>query len=164
MFARCIVRFFSLENELIMFVNRIRIQVQFGDCDPADIVFYPNYFRWFNECTVALFHAAGLPVRQLFKMHGILGIPVVEVRARFMTPSTHGEELLVESCVTKWRKSSFVISHRFIHGDVVVMEGWETRVWAAAHPTKVHRMKSVPLPQEVIRILSTAKKRPARTG
>lgn len=148
-----------------MLVNGIPILVQLGDCDPADIVFYPNYFRWFNQCTVALFHAAGLPVRQLFKMHGILGIPVVEARARFRTPSTHAEEPLVESCVTEWRKSSFVISHRFLRDDAVVMEGWETGVWAAAHPTKTHRMKSVPLPKEVVRKLSGTKKmRPRRKG
>jgi 4-hydroxybenzoyl-CoA thioesterase len=153
-----------LENELIMFMNRIRIQVEFGDCDPADIVFYPNYFRWFDQCTVALFHAAGLPVRQLFKFHGVLGIPLVEARARFVTPSTHGDELVAESCVTEWGKSSFVILHRFLREGALVLEGWETRVWAAAHPTQAHRMKSVPLPRDVIRKLSGTKKRLKRKG
>jgi len=152
------------KDGLIMFTNRIRIQVEFGDCDPADIVFYPNYFRWFNQCTVALFHAAGLPVRPLFKLHGILGIPLVEARARFVTPSTHGDELVAESCVTEWRESSFVISHRFLRDGALVLEGWETRVWAAAHPTKAHRMKSVPLPRDVIRKLSGPKKRSGRKG
>jgi hypothetical protein len=36
-------------------------------------------------------------------------------------------------------------------------------VWTGAHPTEVHRLKSVPLPQDVIRILSAAKKRPKRS-
>jgi hypothetical protein len=44
----------------------------------------------------------------------------------------------------------------------LALEGWETRVWAAAHPTEAHRMKSVPLPREVIRRLSVAKKGQAR--
>jgi hypothetical protein len=38
------------------------------------------------------------------------------------------------------------------------VEGWETHVWAAAHPTKAHRLQSVPLPREVIRKLSDTKK------
>ena len=25
-------------------------QVSFGDCDPAEIVFYPNFFRWVDRC------------------------------------------------------------------------------------------------------------------
>jgi len=137
-----------------MFVNRIRIRVEFGDCDPANIVFFANYFRWFDLCTSALFRAAGLPLGELFKSHGVIGIPLVEAQARFFIPSTWGDELVAESCVTEWKKSSFVISHRFLRDGELAMEGWETHVWAAAHPTEAHRMKSVPLPQEVIRKLS----------
>jgi 4-hydroxybenzoyl-CoA thioesterase len=147
-----------------MFVNRIRIRVEFGDCDPAQIVFFANYFRWFDQCTTALFRAAGLPLRKLFKAHGVIGIPLVEAQARFIIPSAYGDELVAESCVTEWRKSSFVISHKFLRDGELAAEGSETHVWAAAHPTEAHRMKSVPLPQEVIRRLSTAKKQPARKG
>lgn len=137
-----------------MFVNRIRIRVEFGDCDPANIVFFANYFRWFDECTSALFRAAGLPLGELFKSHGVIGIPLVDASARFLIPSKYGDELVVESSVTEWRKSSFVISHKFRRDGELVMEGSETHVWAAAHPTNAHRMKSVPLPREVIRKLS----------
>lgn len=30
------------------------VLVGFGDCDPAGIVYYPNFFRWFDEATQAL--------------------------------------------------------------------------------------------------------------
>lgn len=137
-----------------MFVNRKRILIEFGDCDPADIVFFANYFRWFDDCTTALFLAAGLPVRNLFKSYGVMGIPIVDARARFITPSTHGDELEVESRITELRKSSFVITHRFFRKGELTLEGQETRVWAAAHPTESNRMKAVPLPKEVIEKLS----------
>jgi 4-hydroxybenzoyl-CoA thioesterase len=145
-----------------MFVNRIRIRVEFGDCDPANIVFYANYFRWFDRCTSALFRAAGMPLGELFKSRGVVGIPLVEARARFFVPSSYGDELVAESCVTKWKKSSFVISHKFLLDGELAMEGWETHVWAVAHPTDARRMKSVALPQEVIRRLSVARKGPGR--
>jgi 4-hydroxybenzoyl-CoA thioesterase len=145
-----------------MLVNRIRIRVEFGDCDPANIVFFANYFRWFDQCTSALFRAAGLPLAELFKAHAVVGIPLVEAKARFIIPSKYGDELVAESCVTEWKKSSFVISHRFLRDGVLAVEGWETHVWAAAHPTKAHRLQSVPLPTEVIRKLSDTKKRARR--
>jgi 4-hydroxybenzoyl-CoA thioesterase len=145
-----------------MFVNRMRIRVEFDDCDPAQIVFYANYFRWFDHCTSALFRAAGLPLKELFKSHGVVGIPIVEARARFIIPSSFGDELVAESCVTEWKKSSFVISHKFLRDGILAMEGSETHVWAAAHPTEAHRLKSVPLPEEVIRKLSGTKKRSGR--
>ena len=137
-----------------MFVNRKRILVEFADCDPADIVFFANYFRCFDDCTSALFAAAGMPVRHLFRSHGVVGIPIVDAQARFITPSTYGDELEVESAVTEWRKSSFVITHKFFRKGELALEGRETRVWAAAHPTESHRMKAVPLPEEVIEKLS----------
>ncbi len=149
---------------LIMFVNRIRIRVEFGDCDPANIVFFANYFRWFDQCTSELFRAAGLPLGELFKAHGVVGIPLVEARARFITPSSYGDELVAESSVIEWKRSSFVISHKFLRDGVLAMEGSETHVWAAAHPTEAHRLKSVPLPREVIRKLSAPKKRKESKG
>jgi len=145
-----------------MFVNKTKIVVEFGDCDPADIVFYANYFRWFDRCTTALFRAAGLSLKQLFKHHGVLGIPIVDARARFMVPSTFGDELEVESAVTEWRKSSFVVGHKFFRDGVLLLEGSETRVWAAAHPTDAHRMQGMPLPNDVIQKLSRRKRRPVR--
>ena len=147
-----------------MFVNRKRIVVEFGDCDPADIVFFANYFHWFDGCTAALFRAAGLSLRTLFKSYGVLGIPVVDLHARFIVPSTHGDELEVESGVTEWGKSSFVITHKFFREGVLAVEGRERRVWAAAHPTESHRMKAVPLPKAVIEILSRPAQPAENTG
>jgi 4-hydroxybenzoyl-CoA thioesterase len=141
-----------------MFVNRKRILIEFGDCDPANIVFFANYFRWFDDCTTALFKAAGLPIRELFRSYGVLGIPVVEVNARFIAPSTQGDELDVESSVVELRKSSFVITHNFFCMNELLLEGRETRVWAAAHPTQSNRMKALPLPQEVVEKLSRSGK------
>jgi len=141
-------------NTRVMFMNRRRILVEFADCDPAHIVFFANYFRWFDDCTTALFLAAGLPIRSLFPSYGVLGIPVVEASAQFHAPSTQGDELMVESTVTEIRRSSFVISHKFFHGKELLLEGKETRVWAAAHPTIPNRMKALPLPEEVVKKLS----------
>jgi len=141
-----------------MFVNRLKIMVEFGDCDPGQIVFYANYFRWFDRCTSALFRAAGLPLKQLFKTHGVLGIPLVDARARFMAPSAYGDELEAESGVIEWRKSSFVVGHKFFRDGILLAEGSETHVWAAAHPTDAGRMQGKPVPKDVIERLSRTRK------
>jgi 4-hydroxybenzoyl-CoA thioesterase len=99
-----------------MFVNRQRILIGFVDCDPANVVFFANYFRWFDECTTALFVSAGLPTRDRFRAHCVPGIPLVEVNARFLAPSTHGDEVEVESSVEGLRSSSFVVPPNFFAG------------------------------------------------
>ncbi len=40
-----------------------QIEVGWGDCDPAGIVFYPNFYRWFDACSHALLTARGLSHR-----------------------------------------------------------------------------------------------------
>ena len=42
-----------------MFVHRRDVQIQWGDCDPANIVYYPRYFEMFDDSTSILFEAAG---------------------------------------------------------------------------------------------------------
>jgi 4-hydroxybenzoyl-CoA thioesterase len=70
-----------------MFSNNIEIMVEWGDCDPAGIVFYPNYFRWFNQGAHALFNAAGMPFHQLIKEWGIAGVPMLDTQASFRAPT-----------------------------------------------------------------------------
>ena len=41
-----------------MLVNSRQVEIEFGDCDPAGIVYYPNYFRMFDAATAHLFEAA----------------------------------------------------------------------------------------------------------
>jgi 4-hydroxybenzoyl-CoA thioesterase len=137
-----------------MFVSRKNLLVEWGDCDPAGIVFYPQYLTWFDDCTTALFSNAGMPTRALFKSHGIIGIPLVDVRARFLIPSAFGDELMAESTVAEFRNSSFVLQHKFLKAGKLAVEGFETRVWAGADPGNPGRMKSRPLPEEVIMRLS----------
>ena len=84
-----------------MFVSQKRIVVEFGVCDPAGLVYNPQYLRWFDACISALFANAGIPDKDIFKAHGGIGIPIVNVQARFL-PSTYGDELMVESAVTRW--------------------------------------------------------------
>jgi 4-hydroxybenzoyl-CoA thioesterase len=153
-FARASERVFR--EHQAMFVSKKHLLVEWGDCDPAGIVFYPRYLAWFDDCTTALFMNAGMPTRALFRAHAILGVPLVDVRARFIVPSTFGDELLAESMVTEFRRSSFIIRHQFLKAGTLAVEGFETRVWVGTDPAHPERIKSRPLPKEVIERLSKA--------
>ena len=139
-----------------MLTNQKRWLVEWGDCDPADIVFYPRYLEWFDACTTALFKRVGLPIEELFKDFGVVGIPLVDVKVRFIVPSSHGDELVAESGVTEFRRSSFVLRHQIFRKEVLAVEGFETRVWTGRDPENPARMKAQPLPKEVIERLSRA--------
>jgi 4-hydroxybenzoyl-CoA thioesterase len=137
-----------------MLVSEKRFLVEWGHCDPADIVFYPRYLEWFDACTTGLFAAAGIPTCSLFKAHGVIGVPLVDLKVRFLVPSSFGDELLARSTVVEWRRSSFLIRHQFFKGEVLAVEGVETRVWTGPDPGNPGRMKSRPIPAEVMKSLS----------
>ncbi|HLJ87031.1 MAG TPA: acyl-CoA thioesterase [Candidatus Angelobacter sp.] len=127
-----------------------RIHIEWGDCDPAQIVYFPRYFAYFDGCTTALFKKAGLPKRQMLKKYRIIGMPLVQLQASFMMPSRLSETVVVESQITEWRRSSFCVRHRLFNKGVLAVECTEIRVWAAASPTDPEKIESQPVPKEVI--------------
>jgi len=132
-----------------MLTNKKKIHIEWGDCDPAGIVYYPRYFAYFDNCTAALFEAAGLPKHEMLKTYGIVGIPMVDTRARFIAPSRFGDDVVVESSISKWHRSSFDVQHKLFKGDVLAVECFETRVWAVRCETDAEKIESRAIPQEV---------------
>jgi len=136
-----------------MLINRRTIRIEWGDCDPAGIVFYPQYFKWFDAAAAALVAAAGFPRADLVGKQGIV-IPMVETRCRFLIPSRFDDELTLETTVTRFGRSSFDLQHRVLKDEVLAVECSETRVWSKLDHTGPERLKSQPIPEAVIRALS----------
>ena len=86
-----------------MLKNTLSINVAWGHCDPANIVFYPNYFIWFDQSSHLLFDKAGADMNSLMKEFGVVGLPIVDAHSEFLVPSSYGDMIEVTSCVSEWR-------------------------------------------------------------
>ena len=87
-----------------MLTNTRSIRVQWGDCDPAGIVFYPRYFEWFDASTILLFEkATGMTKIKMLEKYGGAGLALLEARAVFKVASHYGEDIEVETQVTEFR-------------------------------------------------------------
>ena len=135
-------------------ISRKTLEIEWGDCDPARIVYFPRYFAFFDACTTALFKKAGVSKPEMLKRYGIIGIPMVDVRASFMAPSRFGDAVVVESEITEWRRSSFCVRHRLFNKKILAVECFEIRVWAARSTKDEEKIESRPVPLEVIRKFS----------
>ena len=133
-----------------MLVNKRSIHIEWGDCDPLGIVYFPRYFEFFDACTNALFERAGLRKHEMLEKYKIGGIPLVEARARFLAPSSFGETVVVESNITEWGKSSFSVHHRLFKGEELAVEGFEKRVWVVRGSGGDKKIESQAIPREVI--------------
>ena len=103
------------------------IQASFGDCDPAGIVFYPNYFRW----TDALFHRflyakAGGHAR-LCKDIGAVGLGLMSVEMSFRSPVAPGQTLELRLDGLEWRDKSLTLTYSGHVGDRLAFRATETR-------------------------------------
>ena len=133
-----------------MFVNRRDVQIQWGDCDPANIVYYPRYFEMFDDSTSIMFEAAGFSKQDIVKKYGLVGISMVDTRAKFHIASTHGDWIRIESWVEAWRRSSFDVIHNVFKGEALAIEAFETRVLVGRHPGDPGKLKSAAVPEEII--------------
>jgi 4-hydroxybenzoyl-CoA thioesterase len=132
-------------------LSRRQFTIEWAHCDPAGIVFNPRFFEFFDWGTWMLFEAAlGVKPPDLAAAFGIVGIPLVDAGARFIAPARFGDAVELTSQVSEFRRSSFDVNHKlFVHG-VIAAEGHETRVWAVRDPADPSKLKSQPIPVEVI--------------
>jgi 4-hydroxybenzoyl-CoA thioesterase len=137
-----------------MLTNRKNIRIEWGDCDPAGIIFFPRYFAYFDACTHALLERAGCRQQDMQEKYQILGFPLADVRARFLVPTRFDEDVVVESCVAEFGRTSFQVQHRLYKGDVLAVEAFETRVCVVLSGEEPGKLQATPVPPEVVKKLS----------
>jgi len=125
--------------------------VEWGHCDPAGIVFNSRFFEFFDWSAWLMFETAlGVRPADLSTAFGIVGIPLVDARARFLKPAKFNDVADIASEVSEFRRSSFEVKHRISIGGALAVEGSETRVWAAQDPQNPVKLKGIPIPAAVI--------------
>ena len=60
-----------------------RVEVTWGDCDPAGIVFYPRYFAWMDQASHLMAREMGVAREAMLPPTGDVGFPIVGARAQF---------------------------------------------------------------------------------
>lgn len=126
------------------------LRIEWGDCDPARIVFYPRYLAFFDANTAYLFEAAGCSKAELMDRYGIVGLPLADVQAKFSMPCSYGDHVSIESRILEWRGFTVIVEHRLTRAGELAVRATETRVWAISDPQRPGALKPQPIPQEVI--------------
>jgi 4-hydroxybenzoyl-CoA thioesterase len=130
--------------------NTRTLRIEWSDCDPAGIVFYPRYFEKFDTSTTMLFEKAlGMTKFRFLKHYKFNGYPMVDTRARFLKPARFGDPVEIATTIS-FGTSSFKVEHKLTKNGELAVEGFETRVWIVADPDDPSRMRAEPIPREVI--------------
>jgi 4-hydroxybenzoyl-CoA thioesterase len=135
-----------------MFSHSTEVEIQFGDCDPAGIVYYPNYFRFFDNATAALLSAAlGMHKRGWLEKYDIAGIPMVDTGAKFLRPGRFGDRVGIQSEIADLGRSSFTVRHQLTNGGELAVDAHEKRVWAVRD--EAGNIRGAALPDDVRKAL-----------
>ena len=124
--------------------------IMFSDCDNAQIVFYPNYFQWFDRATQNMFNEVGLPWSKMWPDYNIAGVPLVDAQATFIAPLRMEDEITIDSWVEDWKGKVGIVRHKIRKGNHVHVEGVEKRVWAILAPNSPKGIRAEPIPKEIL--------------
>lgn len=141
----------------------LTVRVEFGDCDPAGIVWFPNFFRWIDAASRHFFVQCGVPAwSELEARTGVLGTPLVDTKSRFVNTASYGDVLDVHTTVAEWRGKSFVQRYRVLRGQgegaTLIMECEEVRIFAArrqgteGESANGNGIRAVAIPEEIRRL------------
>lgn len=85
-------------------------RIRFSDCDPAGIVFYPQYFVRFNALVEDWFtEGLGIPYAELIGPRRI-GLPTVSLQSEFKAISRHGDAITFGLVVERLGGASFTLA------------------------------------------------------
>jgi 4-hydroxybenzoyl-CoA thioesterase len=125
--------------------SQLQLVCDWGDCDAAGIAFYPNFFRWFDSATWALFERIDLPMQTHEARFGGVGFPLAATSAQFLRPVRIRERLTVRTTVTNIAARRLALRHEVSGGGDVKAIGIEERFWAVRHNGEI-RSAQIPEP------------------
>ncbi|WP_158964429.1 acyl-CoA thioesterase [Chachezhania sediminis] len=105
----------------------IDVPISFGHCDPAGIVFYPNYFRWFDRCFHSFLAARGGGHAAICKELDARGIGLMDAGANFTAPAGENDVMLLNMWLADWAERSLRIEYEGEVKGRTVLRGHEIR-------------------------------------
>ena len=134
---------------MTMIAHTVAIQVRWSESDPAGIAFYPRFFEWFDIACAGLFDAVDLPWPVLFPSRGIIGVPIVESGARFLSPVRWGDTMTVTATVAWVKEKMFRVEYDVHVGARHCASGFEVRAWVGRPASADEPLRALPIPPDV---------------
>ncbi|MEM7268305.1 MAG: thioesterase family protein [Pseudomonadota bacterium] len=104
-------------------------RIEWGDCDSAGIVYYPNYFRWMDQVFHELARAEGFDQRTLFRDFDMMITPSIGAGGDFVSPASFGDVMDISVWFAKLGHTSMVIRYLLAVDGRAIVHGEERRVF-----------------------------------
>lgn len=128
-----------------------RLRVIYGDTDQMGVVYYANYFRFFEAARNEYLRARGATYREL-EREGLM-LPVVEATCHYRSSARYDDLLIIRTGVTEVKRVTLTFEYEVLReGDLAVLCTGRT-----VHASVSREGKPMRLPQAVLQLLGAAK-------
>jgi acyl-CoA thioester hydrolase len=134
-----------MENTTKHQESEISIRVPYADTDQMGMVYYANYYVYFERGRTEWLREKGLEYRSLEEKGTYL--PVIESSCRYRSPARYDDMLNVLTSVSEIGSCSLEFSYVITCMGKLIAEG------KTKHPFVNRQMKPIRIPEEIQRIL-----------
>ena len=121
-----------------MTTHTTQIKVRYAETDRMGVVYYANYFIWFEVARTELLKAVGISYREIEEKRNIY-LMVVESRCRYLKPATYDDNITVQTSVSEIKNTSLIFKYKVYKGPDLISEGDTVHVFTNTYgrPTKI---------------------------
>src|SRR3990172_5808524 len=120
---------------------RVEVPIRFSNCDPAGIVYFPEFFDLINSLVEDWFTIGMDTSYADLMMRAHIGTPTIDIQCEFIKPCRYGERLTLELAVTKLGRTSFQLAET---GTVAGELRWRPRHVLCFLSTETYRPVAIP--------------------
>jgi YbgC/YbaW family acyl-CoA thioester hydrolase len=129
------------------------VRIGFGDCDPAGIVYFPNFYRWMDMAVHEMWEQVGWPAERIQNEMNLWAWPLIDSGATFRSPSTFNQIITIKSTVGSWTTKTFRTEHKVIRKEkdgteTFLLEGYSVRFIGEKLPGSF-KLKAAVIPEEL---------------
>jgi acyl-CoA thioester hydrolase len=129
--------------------NEFQVRINWGDTDKAGIVYYPNFFKWFDIAGHQFFRSIGLSPAKLEEEYQII-LPLLEANCTFENALYYDDIITIKTVVGEINRKTIRLHHEIFRGETRAGRGHEVRGWVKDTNGK---LGAVLIPDEIKNIL-----------
>ena len=106
--------------------HEFQVRVTYADTDKLGIIYYANYFKYFEQGRTELLRSLGVRYRDL-EIQRKIYLPAVEAKCRYLAPSRYDDLLTVRTWIAELGRASISFECDVVDGDLadkVVAHGY----------------------------------------
>lgn len=125
-------------------MHESEVRVRYQETDNMGVVYYGNYFTWFEVARTEYFRTLGLVYRKL-EEKGVY-LMVASAACQYKSPAKYDDIVKIHTWVPEFKNSSLKFAYKLFVGEKLIATGESLHVFtsAAGKPTRI--------PEEVRRL------------